>query len=294
LLGTYVAATLGLVEWSLSFALMGGGSLVAMVGFVDDHQHVPPRLRLMCHFGSIALAVALVGGLPPVDFGWGPTDLGLVGTLAAALYMVWFLNLFNFMDGIDGIAGVQAVSMSLTAALLVAVKTGSLDDATVLLLLAASVFGFLVWNWPPARIFMGDVGSGFLGYSLGVVALWTVVSGQLNLWVWLILGGTFLADATVTLIVRVISGQSATAPHRSHVYQRLTRFWRGHRTVTITFAAVNIFWLAPFALIAAVWPRLGSLSAVAALLPLCWTALALGAGRSGEISDKRSKGSISA
>jgi Fuc2NAc and GlcNAc transferase len=291
LLGVVAASLLGLASPSLGMALLGGGTLVALVGFLDDHGHVPPPLRLLCHFLAFSWAVWWLGGLPAVDFGWGAVDLGWVGTLLLVLYSVWFLNLFNFMDGIDGIAGVQALSMTVTAAILLLLDTGGTRDALPLVLLACATTGFLVWNWPPARIFMGDVGSGYMGFALGALALWTVVQGWLTPWVWLILGGTFLADATVTLFVRARSRAAVTEAHRSHAYQRLSRHWGSHRPVTLAFAMVNVFWLSPWALVATRWPQLAAACVIVALAPLFVAAARLGAGRAGEIDAERFPGS---
>jgi Fuc2NAc and GlcNAc transferase len=288
LAGVAAAGALGLASPGLIITLLGGGLAVAVVGFMDDHGHVSASLRLACHCAAFAWGMVWLGGLPPVDFGWGSFDLGWIGTVLLLLYLAWFLNLFNFMDGIDGIAGLQCVSMSVSAACLIAVNGYSLGAALPLWLLAAACTGFLWWNWPPAKIFMGDVGSGYLGYALGVLALWTVVEGWLTPWVWLILGGAFLADATVTLVVRAISGVKVATAHRSHAYQRLSRHWRSHRRVTLSVLLVNVVWLGPWAWIATMRPEFGLVASVVALTPLFVIALRLGAGRPGEISDSRS------
>ena len=286
LAGVAAASWAGLVPVELAVALLGGGGAVAIVGFLDDHGHVPAPLRLLCHFAAFGWAAWWLGGLPPVDFGWGEVDLGLVGTLLMLFYCAWFLNLFNFMDGIDGIAGVQAIAMSSVASLLVLVGSAGTGTVLPLVLLAAACAGFLVWNWPPARIFMGDVGSGYLGFALGALALWTVVQGWLTPWVWLILGGAFLADATVTLAVRARSRESLAEAHRSHAYQRLSRHWGAHRPVTLALAAIDLFWLGPLALAATLWSRHGALFALVALVPLFVLAARLGAGRRGEIGGR--------
>lgn len=291
LVGVAAAWLLGLVPPAIAIALLGGGALVAAVGFLDDHRHVPAPLRLLCHVLAFAWAVWWLGGLPPVDFGWGDVDLGWAGTALLVVYCTWFLNLFNFMDGIDGIAGVQALMMSVTPTLLLLLVVGDLGNALPFVLLACATAGFLAWNWPPARIFMGDVGSGYLGYSLGALALWTVVQGWLTPWVWLILGGLFLADATVTLLVRARSRAAVTEAHRSHAYQRLSRHWGSHSSVTLACAAINLFWLAPWAIVATLWPQFAAACAVLAVSPLFAIAARLGAGREGEITVGRNRGS---
>src|SRR6185312_3312887 len=105
--------------------------------------------------------------------------------------------------------------------------------AAAALALGASWFGFLLWNWPPARIFMGDVGSGYLGYALGVLMLACARRNWSALWMWLMLGGAFFVDATVTLVRRAVRGERVYQAHRSHAYQWLSRRWRSHRRVTV-------------------------------------------------------------
>ena len=283
LCGMLLASALGLVDIALAIALGVGGLTVAVIGFLDDHRHVKASVRLSLHVLAFVWAMVWLGGLPPVDFGWGAVNLGWVGSALLVLYLAWFLNLFNFMDGIDGIAGAQALCMSLTGAALAYQAGGGEHAALPMVLLAAATAGFLAWNWPPARIFMGDVGSGYLGFALGVLALWTVVEGWLTPWVWLILGGAFLADATVTLFVRAKARVPLVEAHRSHAYQRLSRHWGAHRPVTLAFIAINALWLAPWALVATRWPNSGATCALAALVPLFWAAMRLGAGRPGEI-----------
>ena len=281
--GVLGAASLGCVDRDLVMALVPGGILVALIGFLDDHGHVNPFLRLVVHLLALSFALVWIGEWRWPGFGWGADGLRQMWPPLLLLLLAWFLNLFNFMDGIDGIAGSQALFMALGGALLSGLGGAGVDDVAPLILLAAAAAGFLVWNCPPARIFMGDVGSGYLGYALGVVALWTVVQGWLSPWVWAILGGAFIADATTTLVVRALARVRVTEAHRSHAYQRLSRHWRGHGRVPMAFSAINIGWLAPWAFVAARWPSAGAECAAISVLPLFLLALKLGAGLAGEI-----------
>lgn len=281
--------TLGVVPAALALALGLGGTAVALVGFADDHRPLPASTRLVVHFGAATWLVACFGAMPPVDFGSGPVDLGVAGTVLAVVYVVWFLNLFNFMDGIDGIAGLQAIAMTTCATVALCSTVPALGATSPTLSLAAAALGFLLWNWPPARIFMGDAGSGYTGYALGAVGLWTVTSGWLTVWFWLIAGGVFLADATVTLAVRAATGAHLADAHRSHAYQRLARHVGRHLPVTLGFGAVNLFWIAPWAAAAHAWPTHGAAFAIVALVPLALGAFLLGAGRPGELGDAWSR-----
>lgn len=286
LTGLVTACLLGVADETLVIALAGGGLVVAVIGFLDDHKHVSPYLRLMCHVSAAVWLVYWVGRLPPIDFGSEVVDLGVFGVVLVLLSLVWFVNLFNFMDGIDGIAGAQSIFMTAAGAALAYTSGGGEQAVVPMLLLAAAVSGFLAWNWPPSRIFLGDVGSGYLGFMIGAIALWSVVEGWLTIWVWVILAGAFLADSTVTLIVRALARASLVEAHRSHAYQRLSRRWNGHASVTLAFTAVNLFWLGPWAFLAARFGSLGASFALVALSPLVVAAIGLGAGRRGEIGEK--------
>jgi Fuc2NAc and GlcNAc transferase len=258
-------------------ALLGGGALIALIGFLDDRRPIGASPRLVVHLGAALLATALLGGLPQLQVGphvWLSTWEGYV---LAVLGITWTLNLFNFMDGIDGIAASEAVFVALAGAALTA-HTSAPGVIMLAVAFGTACAGFLVWNWPPARIFLGDVGSGFLGYVIAVTALADGPASPSALWVWLILGGVFFVDATVTLARRASLGRKVSAAHRSHAYQRLARRWRSHRKVTLTVAAVNVFWLLPCAAAAARYPEWALALVGMAFAPLVAVAWAVGAG----------------
>ena len=265
----------GVIDTPLLLALLGGVA-VAAVGFVDDRHAVSPGVRLLLHFAAGVWAVSCLGGLPPLQIGAHTVQLGWIGFCIAVLGVVWTLNLFNFMDGIDGIAASEAVFVALAGATLSAGTQGAVAASAVVF--AAAAGGFLLWNWPPARIFMGDVGSGFMGYVISVLALAATKLSPTGAWVWLILGGAFFADATATLARRVLRGRRAHEPHRSHAYQQLARRWGSHRSVTLLLLAVNLLWLAPLAMLAVRRPEWAGILVLVALLPLAALALLCGAG----------------
>jgi Fuc2NAc and GlcNAc transferase len=187
--------------------------------------------------------------------------------------------LFNFMDGIDGIVASEAIFISAAGGAVMWVRGDSPVLVTIALTFSAATLGFLFWNWPPAKIFMGDVGSGFLGFFIAVMALMASETDPAALFIWLILGGAFFADATVTLFRRVARRETLHQAHRAHAYQWLSRRWGSHRPVTLAVLAVNFFWLLPIALLAAWLPRQAIWLAIAALLPLMLLAAVIGAGR---------------
>lgn len=277
LAGLPLLSFLGLLAPELMYGLGGGGLLVAVLGFADDHGHIAARWRLMGHFVAAAWALFWIGGLAPVAFMGATIDLGFVGTALAAVYLVWMLNLYNFMDGIDGLASAEAICVCLGSCLVYGL-TGHVELMWVALILSAAVGGFLCWNFPPARIFMGDAGSGFLGLVLGVLSLAAAwVSAEL-LWSWLILLGVFVVDATWTLIRRMLNGDKVYEAHRSHAYQYASRHYGSHKKVVAAIVCINILWLLPVAIAVGKGSIPGVLAAVIAYLPLILIAYVFRAG----------------
>jgi Fuc2NAc and GlcNAc transferase len=274
-----VLAARGALDSHLALALLVGGAAVATVGFLDDREALPPGVRLIVHLAAATWAVIRLGGLPPLQIGDQVVQLGLAGDVLAVLGIVWTLNLFNFMDGIDGIAASEAIFVALGGALLTPSLVNGPGVGFAALVFAAACGGFLLWNWPPASIFLGDVGSGYLGYVIAVLALSASRDNPVALWVWLILGGTFFADATVTLVRRLLQGERVHQAHCCHAYQWLARRWGSHRKVTLALLGVNAVWLFPWAVLARTFPRQAAVSAVAALAPLALLVAVLGAGR---------------
>lgn len=259
-------------------AVGGAGILVAIIGFMDDHGHIAARWRLLGHFCAAIWSLFWLDGFPALNFFGSPIDLGWIGHILAALYIVWVLNLYNFMDGIDGIASVEAICVCLGACLLYWLS-GFSGLIWLPVVLASAVFGFLIWNFPPARIFMGDAGSGFLGVILGVLSIQAAwVSSQL-LWAWLILLGVFIVDATFTLFRRLLRGDKVYEAHRSHAYQFASRQVGRHLLVTLAVGAINVGWLLPVALCVTLLGLDGAIGLVIAYVPLVWLAVKFRAGR---------------
>lgn len=269
----------GLLDQTLLMGLLFGGAAVAIVGLVDDRHTVAPSVRLGVHLAAGAWAVAWFGGLPPLQVGDSLINFGWVGYLLATVGVVWSLNLFNFMDGIDGIAAMEALFVCCASAVIALVQGDSSAWVMASLTLGTACLGFLIWNWPPAKIFMGDIGSGYLGYLIAVLALADALEGSVALWIWLILGGVFFVDATLTLVRRLARGERVHQAHRTHAYQWLSRRWGSHRKVTLSVLAVNVFWLLPLAWSAARFPAHAWWLAIVALSPLVVVAWLAGAGR---------------
>ena len=231
-------------------AYLMGAVFVLGVSWLDDLYSVPNRWRFTVHCLGAVTVVLTLGYWDSVSLPFlGHFHLGWLGVPVTFLWIVGLTNAYNFMDGIDGIAGGQAVVAGLGWALL-----GWLTDQWLVsalgLFLAATNLGFLGHNWPPARLFMGDVGSAFLGYTFAVLA---VIAAQMNssmalsgvLMVW-----PFVFDTVFTLLRRLRNGENVFTAHRSHLYQRLVAIGYAHGVVTVLYIG---------------------LAAIGALLALAWS-----------------------
>jgi len=268
----------GYLLWSESSVIISAGFFVAALGFFDDRGHIDVRLRLLGHLAAGGFVVVGLGGIPSITvFAW-TIPAGLLLNFLAVIYLVWLLNLYNFMDGIDGIASVEAVSVCLSVACLYWLS-GHLTQAYVPLALAAGVCGFLYWNIPPARIFMGDAGSGFLGFMLGVLSLQASMVHAQFLWSWLILLGVFVVDATITIVRRGLRGVKIYEAHCSHAYQHATSQAGKHARVTMAVVVINMVWLFPMALLVGLDYVNGCLGCLIAYAPLILLAFYFKAGK---------------
>jgi Fuc2NAc and GlcNAc transferase len=273
-----VVTFLSVVVWLLSrqvipaklaWALFGGGVAIAAVGLVDDRFKVAPWPRLVVHSLAAAWAVWSLDSTLPFQFGTNNFFWVWIGRGVAFIGLIWLTNLFNFMDGIDGLAGTEAVCVSGLGAVLLFLN-GLTSYSQLSWMLAAASLGFLVWNWPPAKIFMGDVGSGFLGFTLGVLALFSSKAGPELVLPWVILLAAFIVDATVTLLRRMFSHARWHEAHRSHAYQHATQATGSHAKVTLAVAAINLGWLFPLAWAALRYPGAAPALAAVAVIPLLY------------------------
>lgn len=287
--GVMVALTAGLffiyaeghLPDSLAFALVGLLPL-SSVGFLDDHYDVPAKWRFVVQILVSGTSLWVLGGSRVLVIGDVGVDLGVLALPLGVLFVVWFLNLFNFMDGIDGLEAVEVIFILSAAAFLSMQPVGGaiLDPlARVALMAAAAISGFLVWNWPPARIFMGDVGSGSLGFLVAILALYSASNKGPSLCVWLILAGIFVVDATLTLLMRIFLGERWFEAHRSHAYQHAALRYKSHGRVTAAVIVMNLFWLSPCAFFATLHPEVELVVLGVAWLPLFFLAMHFKAGR---------------
>ena len=272
-----VVGMLGLIERRLMIAALGSGALVAVLGYVDDRSSLPARWRFLGHLAAAIWVLGWMGPVPPVPLFGAVVDLSYAGPMLCALYLVWMINLFNFMDGIDGIASVEAITTSLGGALLWWLA-GSGNGWAAAVVFAGCVAGFLVWNFPPAKIFMGDAGSGFLGLMVALLSLWCSQSAPVLFWSWFILIGCFMVDATTTLVRRVRRGERFFEAHRAHAYQYASRRAGRHLPVTLACGAINLLWLLPLATLVALGKLDGLTGVLIGYAPLVWLAFHFRAG----------------
>jgi len=254
----------------------------ALLGLWDDIRPLPAVFRLLAQFLLIGAGMIAYFALPPLGHysAWAPIPLVLAEVLIA---LVAWINLFNFMDGIDGLAGSEAVFLLLAPLLLGCFASPDFAGNVYFwwaIAIAAATLAFLAFNWSPARIFMGDVGSVFLGWMTGIFAVLEIASGLLSLWQALIFPACFLTDSLVTLGRRALQGEAVWQAHRRHAYQHLSRRFGSHRQVVLGVIVINLFWLLPSAMVAGIAPApLAPLCAVVAYLPLVAIAVLAGAGR---------------
>lgn len=222
----------GIIERSLYCALLSG-VILAIISFIDDIIELKPIVRLCFHFVTAVIAFVFLQGLrqliiPEVEFNYNflVYPLAIVG-------IVWFINLFNFMDGVDGFASLEAI----TICLVIYVLSGNIIN----LLLIACISGFLFWNLPKAKIFMGDVGSTQLGFILVVLGIYFHNSFQFSILNWIMLSSPFWFDASLTLYRRWRNGEKLSKAHRKHAYQRIVQSGFSHLKVNLWLLIINMF-----------------------------------------------------
>lgn len=235
-----------LLQAEYCIALLGGGFLVAAIGWLDDCYNLPAKWRAVAYVLASIWAVYWVGGLKSISVGEYSINVPVYGNIIAVALIAWLINLYNFMDGSDGLAGIQACCAGLMSGILY-LLSGQLGLAILTMSLATASAGFLFWNWPPAKIFMGDVGSCMIGFCFGFLMITGENSQVLPAIVWVVLLGLFIGDATLTLIMRIFSKEKWYVAHKSHAYQRTVQMGISHKQLTMAVLLINILILWPAA-----------------------------------------------
>ncbi len=252
-IGLVVMTMIGLlcsqILWSLTtwrglMMYLGAALLIAAISWLDDLKSLSTKIRFIAHFVAAGLVVAEWGYWDKLDLPLiGSIPLGQVGLLMTLFWIVGLTNAYNFMDGIDGIAGGQAF----VAGIGWAAVGWIINDKFIFAiggLLAASSLGFLFYNWSPAKIFMGDVGSAFLGFTFAVIPVMAMRSAHnyqnIMLWVGILLIWPFIVDTGFTLLRRLSKGENIFRPHRSHFYQRMVIAGYSHQLVSLLYIGLAI------------------------------------------------------
>ena len=259
----------------MCWAALFGGGLLAVLGLVDDLLDLPARIRFPIQCVAAGIAIAMVPLAVPLALSPISIEPAWLVIAICFLFVLWTVNLYNFMDGIDGLAATQCVAYC--AGVLLIGRPAAFTAEFLWVLLGAAA-GFLWFNRAPARIFMGDVGSGLAGLLIATAALTLDARQQMPLIASLILLAGFWFDATYTLCVRIVTGQNFTAAHRSHLYQKCARRF-GHGRTTTMFWCFALGWLMPLSWLSYLAPRWGFVALAAAVAPLWVAAVRMRAGR---------------
>jgi Fuc2NAc and GlcNAc transferase len=247
------------------FTIFGiGGFFVTSFGFVDDVIDITALKKLFTQlFISTITFFCLYEDIVKV-FDWLPVIFVFIFVI---IFLVWMINAYNFIDGIDGMAATGAIFISGASALIILLTNGAFEIIIISLLLMTCVGAFIIFNWPPASIFMGDSGSIFLGYFFGVLILYTTFTGSISYWTWIIIFGYYIADTSLTLIIRLIIVKKWYRAHRSHAYQNLARISNNHLKVTMGVLIYNLIWLLPLALMSVKFPNVAIIFTLVAIIP---------------------------
>jgi len=280
---TVLAFALVTKKWNQSLVYVGVGIFVAFIGWRDDVSSLPPGFRFLMQGAAAALIILGIGYFHAVTIPlFGELQFGLLGIPITILWIIGLTNAYNFMDGIDGISGGVALAAGLGWMVISSISGAFQNSAAfwVGLSIAAGSLGFLGHNWPPAKIFMGDVSSTFLGFSFAVLPLMSSAGGDALLLGTTILW-TFIMDAGITFLIRLLKREKVFSAHRSHLYQRLVV--DGHKPATVS--ALYIFLTLFASLLAFGWVR--GYQFIPALilfgLPLIWIALSVYAAKKNRI-----------
>jgi Fuc2NAc and GlcNAc transferase len=247
------------------FLVLGiGGTAAILFGFLDDVKNIRAVKKLAVQFFLSFWALFWFDGGPLLHIDWLPV---LVAIPVTALFLVWMINAYNFMDGIDGMAISGAVFVSSTIILVMLLTNSESELRILFILLLGCTSAFMFFNWPPATVFMGDSGSIFLGYLFGSLILATVMRGEITIWTWIIVFGYFFSDTTVTQITRIILVKKWYRAHRSHAYQNLARMTSSHLKVTGGVALYNVVWILPLTLWSALQPEMELFAVFFAITP---------------------------
>ena len=262
----------GFVERDKFLFFLIPGLFIAFIGFLDDFGEINLVIRLFVQFSVACLGLYLIGGFPVISlFGYELASRTFC-ILFGIIYIVWMINLYNFMDGIDGLVPLE--SLFIFSVISIISKTVLLDSSLsfILAILCSVILGFLILNFPKAKIFLGDVGSTFLGVIISLISIYSSLNNPELFWSWLILLGVFIVDSTFTLLRRIFLKEKFYLPHSLHAYQKIARKLNSHSKTSMLVVLLNIMWLTPLAFLVALNKIEGVLGFFLAYIPLIFIA----------------------
>ncbi len=258
----------------LTFGL--GGLAASIIGFVDDVYEISATKKFIAQtFLSIFFFIVFFYS-HSLSFNIGDSIIFFLIVSVWLFVPLWFINLFNFVDGIDGMLISGSIFVCLSAIIVLSIKGGDINLILLFSFLAACCIGFSFFNLPPASLFIGDSGSIFLGYLIAVLTLTTIYMEEITVWNWIIILTYFLADTTITTIMRIILVKKWYGVHRSHAYQNLARIKRSHAKVTYGILAYNFLWVLPLLIISVIKPDYAPFAAFLSLTPAVMWAFRFG------------------
>ena len=263
-LNVFLLGVYHVISYEVLMVIGLGGMVASYFGFIDDIYDIRASVKLFMQAILAWWVLFWYNGGVLTTIEWIPFYFSWFITW---FLLIWMMNLFNFMDGVDGMAvsGTVFVAIALVFVLLI---TGDVSSIVLLLsLLIFSCSGFLLYNWPPARIFMGDSGSVFLGYLFGALIVKTTMSGDISIWTWIVVFGYFFADTNLTIILRILLVKHWYNAHKSHCYQNLARILKSHAKITGAIQIYHYFYLFPLAVWSVLKPGWGPIAAIMAIVP---------------------------
>lgn len=221
----------GKIEQNLFFALLCG-IIISGVSFIDDIINLKALPRLIIQSIATIMALYFIGGLHKIDLGFAVIENAILLSVMAFFAIIWFINLYNFIDGIDGYAATEAIFVCAAMFLLIGNE--------ILLILCFAVLGFLPWNWQKAKIFMGDVGSTLLGFNIAIFAVYFQNTNESSIMIWIIITTLFWFDATLTIFRRLVRKEKLSQAHRKHAYQRIVQAGFSHQKTVLCGMLINV------------------------------------------------------
>ena len=243
----FIFYLLGYLYWNFLIAQLAGGIILGMVGWIDDRNHVPVIVRFTCHFISAIILLFLFNWVSSIKILGAEYYIYFFGNIVFVFYAVWMINLFNFMDGIDGIAVSELIVPSVFIAIVFGINNHYELSLISVIIIASSIF-FYKYNWPPSKMFMGDVFSGFIGFYFASITLYINNVLKMSVLIVPVLLSVFIYDATITLVRRILKKEKIWQPHSTHYYQKFAKKY-GHKKVTVSVIVINIILFVPAYLI---------------------------------------------